>query len=262
MAKSNRSIDEKFNQPFAVKIRSLMDEQGITQDKLSKEINRTRQTVSQYVNGISEPSYGTLVKIADFFNVSIDYLLGRTKTKSQDATVLSVIEYTGLSEDNVKTLHGIAEAAGGQIISNEDENTIFIDGNKPFLDCLNDLLDALYFDRNVIAKHYIRLRRSTLKNDAVDFWYSDDSYGEKMHGLEPSKYRDMKLQLKYDNELVEYDCMKIAEKIEEYLMEKYVATSDEIEDLKGQIDSIYGKYKSLPNQRKNAIMDGTTMADM
>lgn len=48
-----------------------------------KVTGKTRQTVSQYCNGVSEPGYSTLVKIADHFDVSIDYLLGRQDLSSQ-----------------------------------------------------------------------------------------------------------------------------------------------------------------------------------
>ena len=73
MARSNKTIEQKYNTPFAANIRKLMDERAITQDVLAKAIGKTRQTVSQYANGISEPSYEALIKIANFFCVSTDF---------------------------------------------------------------------------------------------------------------------------------------------------------------------------------------------
>lgn len=104
MAGRNKTITEKFNSPFAKSIRSLMEERGMTQDELAQTVERTRQTVSQYVNGISEPGYDTLVKIADSFNVSVDFLLGRTDAKTVDPTMQSIIHCTGLSEYSVRSL--------------------------------------------------------------------------------------------------------------------------------------------------------------
>lgn len=104
MAGRNKTISEKFNSPFAKSIRSLMEERGMTQDELAQAVGRTRQTVSQYVNGISEPGYDTLVKIADSFNVSVDFLLGRTDAKTVDPTMQSIIHCTGLSEYSVRSL--------------------------------------------------------------------------------------------------------------------------------------------------------------
>lgn len=85
MARVKKSFNEKHNSPFATNMRILMKERRITQAMLADEIGRTRQTVCQYVNGDSEPGYGTLAKIADFFSVSIDFLLGISPARSRSA---------------------------------------------------------------------------------------------------------------------------------------------------------------------------------
>ena len=45
---------------------------------LGKEIGSTRGTISNFENGYKKPSLDILVRLADYFNVSIDYLIGRT----------------------------------------------------------------------------------------------------------------------------------------------------------------------------------------
>ena len=45
---------------------------------LGMELNMGQNTISQYETGAREASYSTLIAIADYFDVSIDYLLGRT----------------------------------------------------------------------------------------------------------------------------------------------------------------------------------------
>ena len=45
---------------------------------LGMELNMGQNTISQYENGVREASYDALIAIADYFDVSIDYLLGRT----------------------------------------------------------------------------------------------------------------------------------------------------------------------------------------
>ena len=104
MGRVKKSFNEKYNSPFAANMRELMKEYGVTQDTLAAKIGRTRQTVCQYVNGESEPGYETLAKIADFFSVSTDYLLGISLAKTPGTTMQAVTEYTGLSEDNVLRL--------------------------------------------------------------------------------------------------------------------------------------------------------------
>lgn len=59
-------------------LKSLRKANGLTQDELAKILKISRSTVGMYENGSREPDYETLESIADFFNVDIDYLLGRT----------------------------------------------------------------------------------------------------------------------------------------------------------------------------------------
>lgn len=63
------------------RIKSLRKAQEITQDQLADFLNVSRQSVWGYENNSVEPSLYVLVKIADRFNVSLDYLLCRTKEK-------------------------------------------------------------------------------------------------------------------------------------------------------------------------------------
>lgn len=59
------------------KIKELREQKGISQTELANKINVVRSTICQYEKGTREPSYEVLQKLADFFNVSVDYLLGR-----------------------------------------------------------------------------------------------------------------------------------------------------------------------------------------
>lgn len=66
---------------FADRLRELREENDMTQEQLGKLLNVTKQAVYSYEKGENEPSFDSLIKIADIFNVSLDYLLGRTKQK-------------------------------------------------------------------------------------------------------------------------------------------------------------------------------------
>lgn len=63
---------------FSVRLRDLRKERQLTQDDLSARLDLTKQAVSQWERGIREPDFATLEKIADFFGVETDYLIGRT----------------------------------------------------------------------------------------------------------------------------------------------------------------------------------------
>ncbi|APF27591.1 helix-turn-helix family protein [Clostridium sporogenes] len=66
---------------FGDRLKELREEKEFTQEELGKFLNVSRQTISGYESGSIEPSIANLVKIADIFNVSLDYLLCRTKER-------------------------------------------------------------------------------------------------------------------------------------------------------------------------------------
>lgn len=61
-----------------MRLRELRKQKGISQLKLSMDLSVNQNTISRYETGEREADYKTLIKIADYFNVSIDYLLERT----------------------------------------------------------------------------------------------------------------------------------------------------------------------------------------
>ena len=60
-------------------IRALRKEKNLTMKELGKMMGVAESTISMYENGYREPDTKTLIRLADFFNVSTDYLLGRTE---------------------------------------------------------------------------------------------------------------------------------------------------------------------------------------
>ena len=214
MARSNK---DGYNNPFPKRLRELMESSNTTQEELRRKIGKTRQTVSQYANGISEPRYDTLVKIAVFFDVSIDYLLGRTLTKTADTTKQAVMEYTGLSEVNVNSLHFMVENTQPALDTYSEENILYRNGCKPILDCFNDLFEALMEDEKTAVKtvnYYVRIRQ----NSGHFGEYKDDEY---YIGTESDVFPGIHRE-KEGNVIVEHSCVKIARIIEGKLKKKYM----------------------------------------
>lgn len=61
-----------------MRLKQLREQRNITQVKLAMDLNMNQNTVSRYETGAHEADYATLIKFADYFGVSIDYLLERT----------------------------------------------------------------------------------------------------------------------------------------------------------------------------------------
>lgn len=59
------------------RINELLKSEGLNQSKLANGIGVNQSTVCNWLNGKKEPSIESLWKLADFFDVSIDYLIGR-----------------------------------------------------------------------------------------------------------------------------------------------------------------------------------------
>lgn len=64
-----------------IRLKQLRESNKITQLKLALDLGTNQNTISRYETGEREADYATLIKIADYFNVSLDYLLYRTDKK-------------------------------------------------------------------------------------------------------------------------------------------------------------------------------------
>ena len=61
-----------------MRLKEIRKSRGISQLKMAMDLNTNQNTISRYETGEREPGIAELIKIADYFNVSIDYLLERT----------------------------------------------------------------------------------------------------------------------------------------------------------------------------------------
>lgn len=61
-----------------MRLKYLREKKRISQLKMAMDLNLAQNTISQYESGARQADYQTLISIANYFNVSIDYLLERT----------------------------------------------------------------------------------------------------------------------------------------------------------------------------------------
>lgn len=64
---------------FKERLKELRKEKNITQKKLAKELNISDDCVYNWESGRSEPSIIDLINLSNYFNVSIDYLVGKVE---------------------------------------------------------------------------------------------------------------------------------------------------------------------------------------
>jgi len=61
-----------------MRLKEVRRSKGISQLKLAMDLNTSQNTISRYETGEREPGLTELIRIADYFNISVDYLLERT----------------------------------------------------------------------------------------------------------------------------------------------------------------------------------------
>jgi transcriptional regulator with XRE-family HTH domain len=67
---------------FGERLRESRESKGLNQPELAKILSVAKQTISNWENDNRFPDKDMLIKLADFFNVTIDYLIGRTDIKT------------------------------------------------------------------------------------------------------------------------------------------------------------------------------------
>ncbi len=66
---------------FRIILKRLREENKISQQQLANVLKVSQSTVGMWENGKNKPEFDTLIKIADYFNVSVDFLLGKSDNK-------------------------------------------------------------------------------------------------------------------------------------------------------------------------------------
>ena len=61
-----------------MRLKELRQQKNISQLKLAMDLNMSQNTISRYETGERKPGISELILLADYFDVSIDYLVGRT----------------------------------------------------------------------------------------------------------------------------------------------------------------------------------------
>ena len=61
----------------------LRNEKGVTQKELASVLGVTIRTITNYENSSREPNIATLIALADYFDVSLDYLVGRSEVRER-----------------------------------------------------------------------------------------------------------------------------------------------------------------------------------
>jgi len=93
---------------FAVRIKNLRQGKELTQVQLAEKLGVKKQSVSNWENDNIMPSIEMLIRIADFFHVATDYLLGRD-IPEQEAEAPQMLDVTGLTPRQIEHIQFIVD---------------------------------------------------------------------------------------------------------------------------------------------------------
>lgn len=91
---------------FSQRLRQLRIEKNLTQDEFAKDLGYTRTAISAWEIGRNEPSNDDTVKIANYFHVTTDYLLGNTDVKDPGNSIDDILNESmiGISKEDFEKL--------------------------------------------------------------------------------------------------------------------------------------------------------------
>ena len=90
---------------FGDRLRELLEINNLSQKQLGEKLNIAPSTIGNYVRNIREPDHATLIIFAEYFNVTVDFLLGhKVKNEFDDKQELIMTVYKGLNSSNKRLL--------------------------------------------------------------------------------------------------------------------------------------------------------------
>ena len=193
MARVKQTPAENFNKPLAVRLRALIDESGHSKADLGKEIGVSRQAINDYTLGNSVPDANNLLKLAKYFGVTSDYLLGLEPTRAHEQAGFAAS--LGITD---ATMQRLQQAIG-----------YLHEGNMDINDALNALLassklPAFLVDLSKIAEMKNERQRMEKSQSAEEYYkhiimannLTAATYkNEKAVFLQPQAYVDYRMYL-------------------------------------------------------------------
>jgi transcriptional regulator with XRE-family HTH domain len=94
--------NDSYHWPFPKRFRLLIDETRVSQQEIAEHVGVSRQAISQWKNGVTIPDMYHFRKVADFFGVPMEYLLGETESRLREN--INAANDLGLSDKAIAKL--------------------------------------------------------------------------------------------------------------------------------------------------------------
>lgn len=162
-------MSNQITKKFADNLQDLISDSKKSIKDLAKEIGIPSGSLSKYQNDNAEPGIENFTKIAKYFNVSTDFLLGLTDVKSTDLDIRDISEKTGLSEESIYNLKRVFNHAPSKEVV---QSKYLVAHNYRYI--LNPILESEFLgqfvhEAEILSRQYTALR---------DIYRSDEEYQE------------------------------------------------------------------------------------
>ena len=125
---------------FDAILKKLRKDRNATQKEVSQAIGADQQTLRRYESGERKPDTEMLLRIAKYYNVSADYLLGLSENSTVEPDMKAAVKCTGLSEKSIEKLKRI-----NHFNADGSENP-----DKSFIDILDRFIQSKYFSELIV----------------------------------------------------------------------------------------------------------------
>lgn len=148
-----------------IRIKELRLELHKSLRDVAADLNISYSSISKYERGDQQPSYETLMKMADYFDVTTDYLIGYTNIRTKNIETKTIAEKTGLTLRSIDILSGYQNNAQR---SPEDAFDTTPATATIYLSALNQILSSDVLEN---IAHYLYLQ--------LNYFYDDDTYQDE-----------------------------------------------------------------------------------
>ena len=148
-----------------IRIKELRLELHKSLRDVAADLNISYSSISKYERGDQQPSYETLMKMADYFDVTTDYLIGYTDIRTKNIEAKTIAETTGLTLRSIEILSGYQHNAQR---SPENAFDTTPAAATIYLSALNQILSSDVLEN---IAHYLYLQ--------LNYFYDDDNYQDE-----------------------------------------------------------------------------------
>jgi len=158
----NRKTAKWYNSPLNSRIRDLLKDNSIKPDDFANTLGVSTEAVRLWCAGYARPDIDKLLFIANYFKVSVNYLLGQTDSQSTEADIQAIGDYTGLNDHVINELHNLKVG---------DEDSVYkcaLEFTNVFLSCkdsFNLFLEVAKYIESINICAYLEK-----ENSHIDFY--------------------------------------------------------------------------------------------